>query len=185
LHPFNEYGKYINLIFIFSVRKYIGYKYYFLLGFVELPNKHGASDTNDIDKEFQDLITEILSEYDQLKKIDWFPIIGEPDSTGSAGYGLGSTSQLLPSFMKLTRKFPEITFRLCHVYNDYSRMTLYIIKDKRLISTTFDGYDESSSNDESYDSYPNFGFLSTTIPNNITNFFNSKYPFKFNLETTI
>lgn len=74
-------------------------------------------------------------------------------------------------------RFPSVIFRLCHVYDDYFSMTLYDIKDDKVISEHSIDHGKIKVCNCTISSA--FHFKTTTIKGNITDFFVNNYPYEF------
>ncbi len=80
------------------------------------------------------VIEEIKTVYQPLTSRDWFPRFGEPDSSGSRGYGVGEQGDKpLSELFLLTSHFPDITFVVFLFYWDHMNLTTYKIQGEELI----------------------------------------------------
>lgn len=105
----------------------MGYSYHFRIAIEsEFPDKT----IEDIEKNK----ALILKEYNILKKRDWFPKFGEPDSSGSKGYGTGPGDNFKNEIILFTSKFPEYTFLIYCFYWDNLDLEVFKINNRKIDS---------------------------------------------------
>lgn len=144
----------------------MGYSYYFL---ITLEHTGGVS-LQDIEAKHFPLWR---ARYDTLAKEEWFPTVATLESSSAGGYGTGPNKHLLQEFVKFTSHFAAQTFGLHLVWWDYSNISGFIVKEREVVSTYNQSYEEVKVGPMTVSI--NLPPDNLTLPNDITYIFGSAY----------